>query len=133
MMNEEEPGIIARIRAGERIEHYETVRRRKDGALIDISLTVLPIHAPDGTIIGASKIAREITDLKRAQNLLNLSEARYQSLFNSLDDGFCVIQVLFDEQGQAFDYRFIEISPGFTLGSLLVAGSEDGTGRQKYP
>jgi PAS domain S-box-containing protein len=59
---DEEPAILARIRAGERIEHYETVRKRKDGTLLDISLTVSPIRAADGRIIGASKIARDITE-----------------------------------------------------------------------
>lgn len=60
----EEPEILARIRRGEKIEHYETVRRRKDGTLIDISLTVSPILGDDGTIVGASKIVRNITDRK---------------------------------------------------------------------
>src|SRR5205085_5983461 len=64
---DEEPAILARLRAGERIEHYETVRVRKDGTLINISLTVSPIRGPDGKIIGASKIARDITDKKRAE------------------------------------------------------------------
>ena len=64
---DEEPAILARLRAGERIEHYETVRVRKDGTLINISLTVSPIRGPDGKIIGASKIARDITDRKRAE------------------------------------------------------------------
>ena len=64
---DEEPGIIARIRRGERIEHYDTVRRRKDGSPIDISLTVSPIKDSDGTIIGASKIARDITERKQAE------------------------------------------------------------------
>jgi two-component system CheB/CheR fusion protein len=62
----EEPGIIARIRRGERIDHYETVRRRKDGTLIDISVTVSPLKNKTGEIIGASKIARDITE--RIQN-----------------------------------------------------------------
>ncbi|HYO64261.1 MAG TPA: PAS domain S-box protein, partial [Pyrinomonadaceae bacterium] len=66
----EEPSILARVRAGEPIEHYETVRRRKDGTLVNISLTVSPIRKPDGTIIGASKIARDITQQKRAQETL---------------------------------------------------------------
>jgi PAS domain S-box-containing protein len=64
---DEEPGIIARIRRGERIEHYDTVRRRKDGSAVDISLTVSPIKDADGTIIGASKIARDITERKQAE------------------------------------------------------------------
>jgi PAS domain S-box-containing protein len=67
---EEEPLILGRIRAGERIEHYQTVRRRKDGSLIDISLTVSPIRKQDGTIIGASKIARDVTEHRRAQETL---------------------------------------------------------------
>jgi PAS domain S-box-containing protein len=68
---DEEPTILARLRAGERMEHYETVRVRKDGTLVNISLTVSPIRGPDGTIVGASKIARDITDRRRAEeNLL---------------------------------------------------------------
>src|SRR6266849_2358789 len=64
---DEEPGILARIRGGERVEHYETVRRRKDGSLIEISLTVSPVKTAEGRIVGASKIARDITDRRRAQ------------------------------------------------------------------
>lgn len=64
---DEEPRILARLRRGERIEHYETVRRRKDGTLIHISLTVSPIRGPGGRIIGASKIARDITERRQAE------------------------------------------------------------------
>ncbi|HEX8846467.1 MAG TPA: PAS domain S-box protein [Pyrinomonadaceae bacterium] len=67
---EEEPSILARLKKGERIEHYETVRVRKDGTLVNISLTVSPIRNQDGKIIGASKIARDITEHKRAQEML---------------------------------------------------------------
>jgi PAS domain S-box-containing protein len=67
---DEEPGIIERIRKGEGIDHYETVRRRKDGTLLDISLTVSPIRDAGGRIIGASKIARDITEQKRAKENL---------------------------------------------------------------
>jgi PAS domain S-box-containing protein len=63
----EEQTILRRIRRGERIEHYETVRRRKDGSLIDISLSVSPLMATDGRVIGASKIARDITERKRSE------------------------------------------------------------------
>jgi PAS domain S-box-containing protein len=64
---DEEPKILDRIRQGERVDHYDTVRRRKDGSLIDISLTVSPLKDADGRVIGASKIARDITERKRAQ------------------------------------------------------------------
>ncbi|HUS08997.1 MAG TPA: ATP-binding protein [Pyrinomonadaceae bacterium] len=66
----EEPEILARLRAGERIDHYETVRLRKDGTLVDISLTVSPIIDSAGTIIGASKIARDISERRRAEVVL---------------------------------------------------------------
>src|SRR5215213_1373689 len=73
---DEEPTILARLRAGKRIEHYETVRVRKDGRLLDISLTVSPIKGPDGRIIGASKIARDISEHKQARRALDEASER---------------------------------------------------------
>lgn len=70
--HDEEPAILSRIRRGERIDHYETIRRRKDGSLVEISLTVSPIKGMDGRIVGASKIARDITQQRRAQERLQL-------------------------------------------------------------
>ena len=67
---DEEPKILARIKAGERVDHYETIRVRKDGTRVDISLTVSPIKDANNNIIGASRIARDITDQKRAQQTL---------------------------------------------------------------
>jgi len=64
---DEEPRILERIRRGERVHHYDTLRRRKDGSLVNISLTVSPVRDAQGTIIGASKIARNISERKRAQ------------------------------------------------------------------
>ena len=64
---DEEPSILERIRHGLRVEHYETIRRRKDGTLLDISLTVSPIFNENGQVVGASKIARDITDSKRIE------------------------------------------------------------------
>jgi len=61
----EEDHVIAEIRQGRRVEHFETVRSRKDGSLLDVSITVSPIRASDGTIVGASKIARDISEQKR--------------------------------------------------------------------
>ena len=68
--HDEEQGILERIRRGERIEPYETVRMREDGSLLDISLTVSPLRDAAGRIIGASKIARDITERKRAEAAL---------------------------------------------------------------
>ena len=71
----EEELILSRIRCGESVEHFETVRRRKDGIDIDVSLTISPVHDDHGRIVGASKIARDITDRKRAdRELQDLNE-----------------------------------------------------------
>jgi two-component system, chemotaxis family, CheB/CheR fusion protein len=66
---DEETLIISRIRRGQRIEHYETVRKRKDGSLVDLSLTVSPVRDRNGRIVGASKIARDITERRQAERL----------------------------------------------------------------
>ncbi len=70
--HDEEELILGRIRRGDRLEHFETRRRRKDGTLIDIALTVSPIKDEDGRILGASKIARDITEERRARETQRL-------------------------------------------------------------
>jgi two-component system CheB/CheR fusion protein len=85
--HDEEPAILERLRRGERIDHYETVRRRKDGALLDISLSVSPIVDGGGRVVGASKIARDITAQKRVQR--ELREAHERALAaNRAKDNF---------------------------------------------
>ena len=82
---EEEPQILARIRRGERIEHYESKRVRKDGRIIDVSLTISPIRDQMGRIVGASKIARDITQRKVWQRA-ELAESFLGALVESADD-----------------------------------------------
>lgn len=77
----EEPEILRRVRSGERIEHFETTRRHKDGHLVEISLTVSPIRDAAGRIIGASKIARDITDQKRTEMAMAARLREQWSLF----------------------------------------------------
>ncbi len=73
---DEEPRILERLRLGQRIDHYETVRQRKNGTMVDISLSVSPIKDRTGRIVGASTIAREISERKQAEReLSNLVEA----------------------------------------------------------
>jgi PAS domain S-box-containing protein len=79
---DEEPHILERLRRGERIDHYETVRRRKDGSEIDISLTVSPVRDRTGKVIGASKIARDITERKRLSEQVELERSRLKYLFD---------------------------------------------------
>jgi PAS domain S-box-containing protein len=77
----EEEGIIERIRRGQRVEHYETVRQRKHGSLINVSLTISPVKNAQGKIIGASKIARDTTERKRSEaQIVNLArEAEHRT------------------------------------------------------
>lgn len=82
---DEEPGILRRLRRGEKVDHYETVRRRKDGSLVHISLSVSPLRDENGTVVGASKIARDITERHKAQTqqqlLLQEMEHRIKNVF----------------------------------------------------
>jgi PAS domain S-box-containing protein len=80
----EEPEILARIRHGERVHHYEAARRRKDGTLIDVSLTVSPVKDDQGRIVGASKIARDITERKQSEGRLRESEQQFRELLAAI-------------------------------------------------
>ena len=71
-LQHQETEILARLRKGERIDHFETVRVAKDGRLVEVSLTVSPIHDQSGRVIGASKIARDITERKEAERIQRL-------------------------------------------------------------
>ncbi len=82
----EEVTILERLRQGRRIHHYETQRRRKDGRLIDVSLTISPIRDQNGHIIGASKIARDITNQKTAQRELTEAKNRLAVTLQSIGD-----------------------------------------------
>jgi PAS domain S-box-containing protein len=82
----EEAEILARLSRGERIDHYETVRRKKNGQLCEISLTVSPIRDAEGRLLGASKIARDITEQKRAQRALHESQERWRVTLESIGD-----------------------------------------------
>jgi PAS domain S-box-containing protein len=98
----EEDDFLARLRAGKRIDHYETVRRRKDGKDIDVSVTISPIRNSAGKITGASKIVRDITRRKRRGQILRDTQRESQELVALLDTllssaplGFAFIDLMF--------------------------------------
>jgi PAS domain S-box-containing protein len=99
---DEIPGILGRLKRGEAIEHYETVRVRKDGKRIDVALTISPIRDDGGHIIGASTIAHDITERKRAEHALLQSEAQKSAIIRGALD--CIITM--DHAG-----RIIEFNP----------------------
>ena len=74
----EESDILDRLRRGERIDHFHTVRRRKNGTLLDVSLTISPVRDSSGRVIGASKVARDITAQKQVEQALRESEQRFR-------------------------------------------------------
>jgi PAS domain S-box-containing protein len=93
----EETDILTRIRKGQRIEHFETVRQRKDGSLINVSLTISPIKNELGEVIGASKIARDITRSKEAQEQLRRALEFDQTVMLSMGEGLYTV----DSEGRA--------------------------------
>src|SRR3954469_11260880 len=87
----EEEEVIARLRRGESLSHFETVRRAKDGRLLDISLSVSPIRDAAGRIIGASKIARDLTGHKEMRAALSATEARLEAIVDSAMDAVITV------------------------------------------
>ncbi|MGC1457173.1 MAG: PAS domain S-box protein [Steroidobacteraceae bacterium] len=110
---DEEREILQRLARGERIDHFETVRVAKDGTHVEISATISPIHDIHGQVTGASKIARDVTERNRVEQVVRASEVRYRTLFETLIEGFCTIEMIFDADGKPADYRFLEINPAF--------------------
>ena len=89
----EEVIFLEQIRSGKKVKHYETLRRHKDGSLIDISVTLSPILDRDGFIIGASKVAHDITKHKQTNNALKLSEERFRGAFETAAHGMALVSL----------------------------------------
>lgn len=119
---DEEPDILARLRKGERVEHFETIRRRKDGSLADLSLTISPIRDSNGHIIGASKIARDITERKAAERLhATLLREMKHRLKNNLSTVLAIARQSFrgheseSDDFRKFEARLLALSNGHDL------------------
>jgi PAS domain S-box-containing protein len=82
----EMPALLERVQRGERIDHFDTVRRARDGRLVPVSLTVSPIRNDEGVIVGASKTLRDVSDRKRAEEALNREKARLQATLTGIGD-----------------------------------------------
>ena len=124
---DEEPEILDRIQKGESIDHYETVRRRKDGKLIDISLNVSPIRDRSGNIVGASKIARDITKQKLADRAIRQRETMTRIVEAQESERRRIARDLNDHLGQRITaHRLnLEILTKKCAASAELAGSVD--------
>lgn len=126
----EETEILRRIRAGERIEHFETVRQHKDGSLLDISLTISPVKDSEGQIVGASKIARDIREKKRAEAIREtlLNEIKHR-VKNTLGTVQAVASQTFksasEQEHRAFTLRLQAMSHAHDLLTLRDWESAD--------
>jgi PAS domain S-box-containing protein len=100
--SEEVQAILRRIARGERIDHHETMRRRKDGALVQVSLSISPIKNQAGEIVGASKIARDVTDIRRTERALHQQLEERERIFETSQDLILVL----DSRGY-----LVQISP----------------------
>lgn len=121
--------IMARLRRGERLEHYETLRQAKDGTVLNVSLTISPIRDESGTIIGASAIARDITErkhsekeLRRSRQALQESEQRFRSLVQNSSD---VITILGADGTILYESPSIERILGYKPENLVGKNSFD--------
>ncbi|HLG81238.1 MAG TPA: PAS domain S-box protein [Bradyrhizobium sp.] len=83
--------ILRRIARGERIEHHETMRRRADGSLVQVSLSISPIKNPAGEIVGASEIARDVTELRRTERALHQQLEERERIFETSQDLILVL------------------------------------------
>jgi PAS domain S-box-containing protein len=81
----EESTILEQLKRGKRVDHFETVRMHKDGKMLDVSLTISPVKDAAGSVVGASKVARDITERKRTERALNESEERLRTLADGLE------------------------------------------------
>ena len=102
---DEESDILARIKRGESVEHFETVLLRKDGTRIDVSMTISPIRDGNGMIVGVSKVARDITGRKQAEQIVRSSEEKFRQLAENIDEVFWMMN--------AAGTEIIYISPAY--------------------
>lgn len=121
---EEQRGVMARLRQGQPVS-IETVRRSKSGALIPVIKRAGPIRDEAGQLLGISVTLVDITELKRAEAEARTNEDRYRALFESIDEGFCVLEMIFDEADYPIDYRFLEANPMFER----LTGLQDAIGK----
>ncbi|HET6232055.1 MAG TPA: PAS domain-containing protein [Longimicrobiaceae bacterium] len=118
-------GWVAQAAAGEFVRH-EAALRRPGGEVLVFDFSLHPVRDERGRVVLIVPEGRDITERQRSEAALRASESRYHTLFESLDEGFCVLEVIFDGGGRPVDYRFIEANPAF----VAQTGLTDAVGRR---
>jgi PAS domain S-box-containing protein len=105
---------VERAARGEFVR-WETELRRPSGEMVAFDVSLHPVRDEQGRVVLIVPEGRDVTERYRAEAALRESEGRYRALFESLDEGFCVIEMLFDDDGTPVDYRFVEANAAFSL------------------
>ncbi|NJP12304.1 MAG: PAS domain S-box protein [Leptolyngbyaceae cyanobacterium RU_5_1] len=98
---------------GEVFSGVETYRCNRDGSRVIVNISAAPLYDEQGGVNAIVLIFQDITERQQAEETLRRSEERYRTLFDSIDEGFCIIEMLFDDNDTPLDYRFLEINPVF--------------------
>ncbi|MBW4538462.1 MAG: PAS domain-containing protein [Myxacorys chilensis ATA2-1-KO14] len=123
ILREDQPQVLTTIREAIRTKStFELEHRiiRLDGTVGWTFSRAIPLLDAQGEIIEWFGAAGDVTDRKQAEEVIRRSEEKYRTLFESIDEGFCLIEVLFDETGNPNDYRFLEVNPAFEKHTGLV-------------
>jgi PAS domain S-box-containing protein len=116
---------VDRVLGGERFT-FDSCIPYKDGGTRDVHIEYVPRKSDEGAITGFYALVQDIGDRKEAEAALRESEARYRTLFENVDAGFCIIEMIFDAEGRPVDYRFLEVNPAFEK----QAGFSNAAGRR---
>jgi len=123
---------LARLKAGAAGVALDKYYLHRDGSLVSATSSVNALRGPDGEFEGMVAIVLDTTESKQVQERLRASEERYRTLFESVDQGFCIFEMIFDDAGKAVDYRFLEMNPMFEQHTGL-ANAIGRTAREMLP